>query len=76
MIGENRSVMGFNLIHMFERADLLRQLVDDLQALNLPPPQVGECFTFDDAQAALKRLQVKWLHSFQPLLAAVIRSVH
>ena len=74
MIGQNRSVMGFNLIHMFERADLLGQLVDDLQALNLSPPQVGECFAFVDAQAALKKLQVKRLHSFQPSIALYVDS--
>ena len=57
MIGENRSVMGFNLIHMFERASELGQLVDELQRLQLPPPQVGERFAFHDAQAALRALQ-------------------
>lgn len=57
MIGENRSVMGFNLIHMFEKVDELGRLVDELQALNLPAPAVGECFAFQDAQDALRKLQ-------------------
>ena len=49
--------MGFNLIHMFDKAKELGQLVDDLQALNLPPPQVGERFEFENAQEALRKLQ-------------------
>ena len=39
--GENRSVMGFNLIWMFDRIVELGELLRDLTALQLPAPKVG-----------------------------------
>ena len=67
--------MGFNLIHMFERKDLLGQLVDELQALKLQPPQTGERFTFDNAQEALRKLQVKGILESSAADCSAIQSV-
>jgi NADPH:quinone reductase-like Zn-dependent oxidoreductase len=55
--GENKSVMGFNLIWMFHKVVVLGELLRDLAQLNLPPPPVGETFAFDDAPRALRRFQ-------------------
>lgn len=46
--GENRGVMGFNLIWMFDRTEILMELADGLQSLNLPPPHVGDRFPFTE----------------------------
>jgi hypothetical protein len=54
MIGENRAVMGFNLIHMFDRIDRLRGLAEELLALGLPPPHIGAEFSFLDAPEAVR----------------------
>ena len=55
--GENKSVMGFNLIWMFDKVVELGELLRDLTALNLPAPKVGQTFTFDDLPNALRTFQ-------------------
>ncbi len=53
----NKSVMGFNLIWLYERASLMHQLLDELQALDLGRPTVGERFAFEDLRHAILRFQ-------------------
>lgn len=57
MIGENKSVMAFNLVWMFDKAAELAKLAKELQEMELPAPHVGEVFDFDHAPSALRRLQ-------------------
>jgi len=57
MIGQNRAVLGFNLIWMFDKVELLADLVDGLASLSLPPPHIGEELPFEQAQEAIRRLQ-------------------
>jgi alcohol dehydrogenase len=57
MIAENRSVMGFNLIWLWEQADRLPRAYDQLATLLPRPPFVGRCFPFREAPAALRYLQ-------------------
>jgi alcohol dehydrogenase len=57
MISANRSVMGFNLIWLWDRADLLAPAYADLDTLIREPPHVGRGFAFDDAPAAMRFLQ-------------------
>lgn len=57
MISENRSVMGFNLIWLWDRLDQLAAGYDALDALILEPPLVGRRFAFADAHSALRHLQ-------------------
>lgn len=56
LISANISVMGFNLIWLWEKTDLLAALSDDIRHLGLPPPYVGRVFPFSEAPAA-----VQWL---------------
>ena len=49
--------MAFNLIYLFDRAEALRELADELLGLGLQPPSVAATFDFEDAQAALRYLQ-------------------
>ena len=55
--GENKSVMGFNLIWMFDKVAELGELLGDLGGLGLPAPAVGARFTFDELPDALRKFQ-------------------
>ena len=57
MIEQNRAVMAFNLIWIYERGEYLRILLDEVIKLNLPKPIINHTFSFDtllDAVRALK----------------------
>lgn len=56
--GANKAVMGFNLIYLFDRVEQLQRLYQELDALQLPAPLVGEEWRFEDqAVDALRSLQ-------------------
>ncbi|CAG9460240.1 unnamed protein product [Pedinophyceae sp. YPF-701] len=55
--GQNRSVMGFNLIWMFDKVDELGRMVDELLAMDLAPAEIGVTMPFEDAPAAIAKLQ-------------------
>ena len=57
MISDNRSVMGFNLIWLWDRADQLVAGLDALDTLITGPPLVGRRFAFADAHDAMRHLQ-------------------
>ena len=53
MITDNKSVMGFNLIWLYEQQELFSQLMDEIMALQLEPPHIGHTFTFREMPQAL-----------------------
>ena len=57
MIAENRSVMAFNLIWLWDHADRLARAYDRLAHLMQGPPFVARRFGFNDTPAALRYLQ-------------------
>jgi alcohol dehydrogenase len=57
MPGENKGALGFNLIWLYQRADLMADLFDQVQALHLPPPHVGLVEPWERLPAALEALQ-------------------
>ncbi len=57
MVSENKSVMAFNLIWLWEHVDRLPQAYDQLSRFVQRPPLVGRRFSFADAPAALRHLQ-------------------
>ena len=57
MIAENRSVMTFNLIWLWDHVDRLSRAYDRLAPLMERPPFIGRRFGFADAPAALGYLQ-------------------
>jgi NADPH:quinone reductase-like Zn-dependent oxidoreductase len=57
MITENKSVMGFNLIWLYEKADLMKQLLQEIFELNLDAPYIGERFTFAELPEACKKFK-------------------
>jgi alcohol dehydrogenase len=54
---QNKSLMGFNLIYLYEQTDLLHKMLASLMALNLKAPHVGHVFHFGEMQNAVRTLQ-------------------
>lgn len=54
---QNKSVMGFNLIWLYERAELMHEILGELAALDLGRPVVGHTFSFDAVHAAVRAFQ-------------------
>jgi len=57
MVSANRSVMGFNLIWLWEEADRLPEAYRGLAPYITRPPYIGRRFPFGEAPAALRYLQ-------------------
>ena len=57
MVSANKSVMGFNLIWLWEQADRLPQAYAGLAAYITRPPHIGRRFAFAEAPGALRYLQ-------------------
>jgi synaptic vesicle membrane protein VAT-1 len=57
MISENKSVLAFNLIWLWEQQERMHALLEELQQMELPPPHVGHRFPFADAHQALDCLR-------------------
>ncbi len=54
---ENKSLMGFNLIYLYEQTDMMHQLLGELQALNLQPQHIGHVFPFTEMHQAIRLFQ-------------------
>lgn len=57
MVSENRSVMAFNLIWLWDRVERLPRAYEQLSRFLERPPLVGRRFRFAEAPAALRHLQ-------------------
>ena len=53
----NKSVMGFNLIWIYERAELLHEILGELATLDVGRPVVGHRFPFSELPAAVRTFQ-------------------
>jgi alcohol dehydrogenase len=53
----NKSVMGFNLIWLYENADLMHEILRELTALDVGRPNVGHRFPFAELPAAVRTFQ-------------------
>ena len=53
----NKSVMGFNLIYLWDKPDELRIMVEQILKMNLVRPHIGKVFSFDHLIRALKYFQ-------------------
>ena len=54
MIHLNRGVLGFNLIYLYERAELMDRLLDEMSAYDITAPHVGATFSFDELPDAVR----------------------
>jgi len=57
MVSANRSVMGFNLIWLWDQAHRLPEMYAALAPYITHPPHIGRRFTFSEAPAAMRYLQ-------------------
>jgi len=54
---KNKAVMGFNLIYLYEHADLMHRLLDELADLDIGVPVVGHTFPFEELPNAILKFQ-------------------
>ncbi len=54
---KNRSVMGFNLIYLWDHPEELREMLFKIISMNLKKPHIGKVFTFEKLIDALKYFQ-------------------
>ncbi|MCG8309153.1 MAG: zinc-binding dehydrogenase [Cytophagales bacterium] len=57
MIEQNKSVMGFNLIYLYDNAKLLHEILGVLNKMDLGKPYVGHTFEFRQLKEAVKLFQ-------------------
>ena len=53
----NKSLMGFNLIWLYEKAELMHELLGELQKMDLGKPHVGHNLPFEDMKDAILLFQ-------------------
>jgi alcohol dehydrogenase len=54
---QNKSLMGFNLIYLYEQTDLMHEMLHSLQALELKPQHIGHVFPFGEMHQAIQLFQ-------------------
>lgn len=54
---QNKSLMGFNLIYLYEKTDLMHEMLRNLFALNLKPQHIGHVYSFGDLHKAIYHFQ-------------------
>ena len=54
---KNKSVMGFNLIYLWNKIELMKKYLDNILKMDLQNPLIGEVYNFDDLLNAVKRFQ-------------------
>lgn len=57
MIQENRSVMAFNLIWLYDKVDIMDDMLAEMAKLDLGKPKVGHVFEFEQMHEAIKLFQ-------------------
>lgn len=57
MIQQNRSVMAFNLIWLYENHELMMEIVDELLQMDIGKPHIGHRFDFTDLPLAIQEFQ-------------------
>jgi alcohol dehydrogenase len=57
MIEQNKGILGFNLIWLYEQKELMKQVVSELSKLDLPAPFIGHTYQFNEMDKALKLFQ-------------------
>jgi alcohol dehydrogenase len=57
LIESNKSLLGFNLIWLYSRVTLWREMLTTIQALQLKEPSVGAAFPFAQLKDAVRMLQ-------------------
>ena len=53
----NKGILGFNLIYLYERVELMHQLIQELKELDIGKPHVGHTFPFEQLKEAVSLFQ-------------------
>lgn len=51
---DNKGVLGFNLIWLYERVHIMNKILQEVSAMNLPKPVVGHTFAFEELPEAIR----------------------
>ena len=54
---KNKSVMGFNLIYLWDKVELMKKYLNNILDMNLPKSMIGEMSDFKDLLIAVKKFQ-------------------
>ncbi|HYH15966.1 MAG TPA: medium chain dehydrogenase/reductase family protein [Flavisolibacter sp.] len=54
---QNKSLMGFNLIFLYEQTDLMHLMLNELIALELKPQHIGHVYSFEEMHTAIHHFQ-------------------
>jgi alcohol dehydrogenase len=57
MISDNRSVMAFNLIWLWDQVPTMVELINTMRAIEISPPHVGHTYSFEEAHEAIECLR-------------------
>lgn len=57
MIKQNKGVLAFNLIYLFENVEIMNALLKELSELCLGKPVIGHSFTFEELPQAIRLFQ-------------------
>ncbi len=55
---ENKSLMGFNLIWLYDRVELMREMLQGLMDLNIGAQHVGHVFEWHEMHEAIRQFQL------------------
>ena len=53
----NRSIMGFNLIYLWDKPDEMKRMLTNIHKFNLKKPYIGSTYSFEKLPEALKHFQ-------------------
>lgn len=57
MPGDNKAIMGFNLIWLYEKVELMYEILKELENLHIKKPHIGHRFKFEDLKEAILLFQ-------------------
>ena len=57
MIENNKGLLGFNLIYLYDRASLMHQLLSEMGQFDLAAPHVGARFSFEQLPDAVRQFR-------------------
>ncbi|MCL6494738.1 MAG: zinc-binding dehydrogenase [Ignavibacterium sp.] len=57
LIEQNKSVMGFNLIWLYDKNEYMKKLLNEIIELNMDKPYIGEVFEFNQLPEAIRKFQ-------------------
>ena len=57
MIEQNRAVMAFNLIWLYEKGEYLKSLLKEIIKLELPKPLIGQSYVFEELPEAVRHFK-------------------